>query len=308
MFRRILVATDGSARAKGAFEGACTLAHHSAAEIVLLTVLPVIASNDEFDRAHQMLGELGDEGRSEGVVGRALVAFGEPDEAINMVARDEKCDLIVAAAQPREGLAALIHPRLTPRLQARAAIPVLIWPEDIPADAIEGPLAHAGAPVLVPLDGSTYAEEALPLAASLAREFHRTLLLVRVVAPVVSPVTSADAAEVVGMELESDEHQAREYLAVTRRRIAATTGLAVEAMMRMGIPAHEFLHVAESHPGSLIVMTTYGRSGLERFFIGSVAGHVVRRAHVPVLIIPPRAVQEKAIPQIDQLAVDAVEH
>ncbi|HEV8191166.1 MAG TPA: universal stress protein, partial [Ktedonobacterales bacterium] len=233
---------------------------------------------------------------------------GEPEEAIKMAAHDEQCDLIVVAAQPRQGLETLVHPRLTPRLEAHAAIPVLIWPEGIPADATEGPLAHAGAPVLVPLDGSPYAEEALPLAASLAREFRRSLTLVHVVAPGVLAVTSADAAAVAEMEIESDERVAREYLKGIRHRMAATTGLPVESMIRMGDPADEFLHLAESHPGSLIVMSTHGRSGLARFFIGSVAGHIVRRAHVPVLIIPPRAVREKAIPQLEQLAVDAVEH
>lgn len=308
MFHRILVATDGSARAKGAFEGACVLAHHCAAEMVLLNVLPAVASNDEFEKAHQMLRELADEGRARGIRGRTLVAFGEPEAAITMVARDEQCDLIVAAAQPREGLEALVHPRLTPRLEAHAALPMLIWPEGIPDEEIEGPLCHAGAPVLVPLDGSAYAEEALPLATSLAREFRRTLILVHVVIPFVPAVASIDAAAAIPMSIENDERAAREYLKGIRQRVAATTALPVESMIRMGDPADELLHLAETHPGGLIVMTTHGRSGLSRFLMGSVAGHIVRRAHAPVLIIPPRAVREQAIPQLEQVAVDVVEH
>ncbi len=308
MFHRILVATDGSARANAAFEGACNLAHHAGAEIVLLRVLPVVATNREFEQAHEMLDELAEQGRSKGVRGRTLVAFGAPEETISIVAHDEQCDLIVAAAQPRKGLGAVTHPRLTPRLQVHAAIPVLIWPEHVPADATDGPLAHAGAPVLVPLDGSASAEEALPLAASLAREYRRTLLLVRVVEPMPITASGAEAVAVMRTEYDLDAREVRGYLAAVRQRVANMTGLTVETMMRTGDPADEFLHLAEGFPDSLIVMTTHGRSGLARFLTGSVAGSIVRRAHLPVLIIPPRAVRERAIPQMEQLAVDAVEH
>jgi nucleotide-binding universal stress UspA family protein len=308
MFQRILVATDGSARARAAFEWACNLAYHAGAEIVLLRVLPVVATDREFEQAHQMLDKLAEQGRSKGVKGHTLVAFGAPEEAIAMVARDEQSDLLVAAARPRGGLGAMTHPRLTWRLQAHAAVPVLIWPEHMPAEATDGPLARRGSSVLVPLDGSTYAEEALPLAASLAREYRRTLLLVRVVEPMPITASGAEAVAVMRTEYDLDAREVRGYLAAVRMRVANMTGLTVEAMMRTGDAADQFLHLAEGYPDSLIVMTTHGRSGLARFLTGSVAGDIVRRAHLPVLIIPPRAVREKTIPQLEQLAVDAVEH
>ena len=66
--------------------------------------------------------------------------------------------------------------------------------------------------------------------------------------------------------------------------------------------------MTETHPGSLIVMTTHGRRGLERFFVGSVTSDVVRRAHVPVLVIPPAAVHGAEILQPVDTHVDAVEH
>ncbi len=308
MFHRILVATDGSPRAANAFAGACALARQSGSEIVLLMVLHVVATNDEFEKAHQMLGKLADEGRAKGVNGRTLVAFGEPDEAISMVARDEQCDLIVVAAQPRRGLEVLVHPRLTPHLEAHAAMPVLIWPEGVAAEAIEAPLAHVGAPVLAPLDGSAYAEEALPLATELARKFGRTLMLIRVIEPVDSAITGTEAADIVGLEANNAERTAREYLTTIRQSIAAKTGLRVEAILRQGDAAERILHIAETHPSSLIVMTTHGRRGLDRFFVGSVTGDVVRRAHAPVLVIPPGVVHNVAMPYSDKLVVDAVEH
>ncbi|MGZ3663769.1 MAG: universal stress protein, partial [Ktedonobacterales bacterium] len=46
------------------------------------------------------------------------------------------------------------------------------------------------------------------------------------------------------------------------------------------------LDLAGSHPGSLIVMSTRGRSGFTRFLLGSVAFEVLHRTHVPLLIVP----------------------
>jgi nucleotide-binding universal stress UspA family protein len=62
--------------------------------------------------------------------------------------------------------------------------------------------------------------------------------------------------------------------------------------VRHGITAHEVVAMAQS--GDLIVMSTHGRGGLARWFLGSVAEDVVRRAPVPVLMI--RVAPERAEP------------
>ena len=70
--------------------------------------------------------------------------------------------------------------------------------------------------------------------AELARKFGRTLVLVQVVEPVVSAVTSAEAAELVGLEDDTAERKAREYLTSTPQTRAAKKGLRVEAIVRRG--------------------------------------------------------------------------
>lgn len=54
-----------------------------------------------------------------------------------------------------------------------------------------------------------------------------------------------------------------------------------------GFPKEEILNIAKDWEADLIVMGTHGRSGLSRFFSGSISEHTAKHASVPVLIIPP---------------------
>ncbi|OLC59192.1 MAG: hypothetical protein AUH89_06500 [Ktedonobacter sp. 13_1_40CM_4_52_4] len=65
-------------------------------------------------------------------------------------------------------------------------------------------------------------------------------------------------------------------------------GLVVQTHVATGHPAEEILHHSTQHQHTLIVMTTHGRGGLQRLFLGSVAMKVVQRAHVPVLLVRGR--------------------
>jgi nucleotide-binding universal stress UspA family protein len=142
--------------------------------------------------------------------------------------------------------------------------------------------------ILVPLDGSKLAERALPAAEELARLMRAPLHLVRVVDPTQSElsgygiyksVLDEDASSAL---LAAEGAAAHAYLErMTARDIEAGVGASSE--VRHGITAHEV--VAMAQPGDLIVMSTHGRGGLARWFLGSVAEDVVRRAPVPVLMI-----------------------
>jgi nucleotide-binding universal stress UspA family protein len=140
--------------------------------------------------------------------------------------------------------------------------------------------------IVVPLDGSELAEVALPHAEDLARTLQVPLHLVRVV-----DFTRLEqygpyglAIEYAGMQevLETENRTAREYLQQVEQRLSAG-GLRVTSEFRQGSAARELVAVAQSD--DLIVMATHGRSGVTRWFLGSVAEDVVRRAAAPVLIV-----------------------
>lgn len=120
--------------------------------------------------------------------------------------------------------------------------------------------------VLVPLDGSELAEKALPYAQMIAEHGAAPLHLVRVV-PSNSPVSTAE--------------EARTYL----RKVLQTLSDRVQISVRAGAPADQIIDAAQEMIDPIIVMTTHGRSGIGRWFYGSVADKVVRGAEVPVLLI-----------------------
>jgi nucleotide-binding universal stress UspA family protein len=69
---------------------------------------------------------------------------------------------------------------------------------------------------------------------------------------------------------------------------ARDSGLAADSRSVIGNAVGAIIDSAEENEGSLIVMSTHGRSGFKRFFLGSVADKVVRSAGTPVLVLPPR--------------------
>jgi nucleotide-binding universal stress UspA family protein len=148
--------------------------------------------------------------------------------------------------------------------------------------------------IVVPLDGSQRAEEAIAHAESLARATGAPLHLVRVVDT--PPLTKVDLVE-LGVEhaarlaalkqIEGEEATATEYLATIQKRLAAR-GLATTVAVITGQAVSELLGTVQ--PGDLLVMTTHGRTGLARWFFGSVAEAVIRRSPVPVLVVRSVAV------------------
>lgn len=139
--------------------------------------------------------------------------------------------------------------------------------------------------IVVPLDGSATAEEALAPAIEFARLTGATLHLVRVVDTtwlsrygiVGLPVAAESASEI----LEADREDARSYLATMRTRIAAT-GIPATVEQREGRAADEIR--AAVRPGDLLAIATHGRSGIARAALGSVAEDVARHMETPVLL------------------------
>lgn len=129
--------------------------------------------------------------------------------------------------------------------------------------------------VLVPLDGSELAEQALPYAEAIARISNAPLHLMRVVPP--------DAPA-------SAESEARDYL----RDKAKAYGDRVQISVRMGQPADQIVDSADEMTEPVIVMTTHGRSGIGRWLYGSVADRVVRGSGAPVLLIRSGAKDRRA--------------
>jgi nucleotide-binding universal stress UspA family protein len=133
--------------------------------------------------------------------------------------------------------------------------------------------------VLVPLDGSTLAEGALPRAAELAVEAGAGMLLVR--ATQAHPFPGADPIDAQVKVVR----EAEAYLAAIAARVRALGVTEVRCSTCYGPPAAAIVDAADFNHADLIVMTTHGRSGLGRLVMGSVAESVLRGTSVPILLL-----------------------
>jgi nucleotide-binding universal stress UspA family protein len=138
--------------------------------------------------------------------------------------------------------------------------------------------------VLVPLDGSTLAEEALPIAEVVAREAGADLHLVTVQPPML-PAAAEFGLSHGEVPLYGNRDDVEAYLTVIAGRVArAHGGHAVTAVLG-GDPAERLADYIKTNAISLVVMTTHGRGGFSRFWLGSVADRLIRRTGAPVLLL-----------------------
>jgi nucleotide-binding universal stress UspA family protein len=139
--------------------------------------------------------------------------------------------------------------------------------------------------VLVPLDGSARAEQALPVAARLAQTVGGTVVLLRVVTipnEFVAYVTLEPIATqtVINAALE----EARTYLK-SLTDSGSLHGVHIETEVLLGQAAATILSVVDSHHIDLIVLCSHGYTGMTRWILGSVAEKVSQLAPVPVLVL-----------------------
>ncbi|MBL8093842.1 MAG: universal stress protein [Anaerolineales bacterium] len=145
--------------------------------------------------------------------------------------------------------------------------------------------------ILVPLDGSEFAERALPIARSLAERFSASLVLIRAVMPErLGGITTLTAKhfETYEQEIRTDQALADRYLEHVAQRLTSK-GVQVRTRAVVGSAAGVICSIAQSDPVDLIVMSTHGRTGAQRLIYGSVVDAVLRAAHVPVMLVPARS-------------------
>ena len=133
--------------------------------------------------------------------------------------------------------------------------------------------------IMVPLDGSTFAEAALPLALTLSRHTGAALHVVTVLEP-----TTSFAYE--GWEAAALEWS-REYLAGLEERIADSAGGPVLTSVLCGHTLEQLLRAANERQVDVVVMATHGRGALSRLWLGSVADAFARHADRPVILVRP---------------------
>jgi nucleotide-binding universal stress UspA family protein len=285
--QKILVPTDFSEHAGHAVAQAAALAKPFGATLHLLHVvqLPMLPANPEAPpipitfwqemrtNARARLVPIQKQIESKGVRCEIEVIEDIPGFAIAAAAERCHADLIVMGSRGLTGLKHMLLGSVAERTVRAAPCPVLT------VKAGELRLRT----ILVPMDFSPAAQQALELAKSLAKTAGPAhLVLVH--------------AYYVPVELEQylvshgDPFFERLSKGVTKDLEAimiglSDAGISAEYVARPGVPETVIFEVAKEKKADLVAMGTHGRRGLKHLFLGSVAEHVVRSAEIPVLTV-----------------------
>jgi nucleotide-binding universal stress UspA family protein len=276
---RILVPLDDSPEARVALPYAAALATPGT-EIVLLTVVPTAT---DADAARAGLETAAQHLRVAGQTVRTEVATGDPARRIVDMAADLGAELIVMASHGRGALGRLIYGSVADQVGRESPVPVMV----VRARLLEpGPIGITR--LVVPLDGSSRAEAALPVATSISRRLGTPISLVRVVDPADLMPPAIGVGEAIPFEIYDEaekelEQKARHYLDTVAQKLREQ-GLPVATSMLMGSPASSIEEM--THLGDVVVLSSHERTGVMRWLLGSVAEKLSREDESPVILVP----------------------
>ncbi len=298
MVQQMLVGLDGSPLAETILPYVTVLAKGVGAEVTLLHVVHVPEEVQEGERyqivqpllqqvdtqAQDYLGRVAQQLADAGLAVKSQVITGDTAAAIVGYAQQKGMDLVALATHGRSGLQRWFHGSVAEKVLHTTQMPLLL----IRPTEEQTPSAPELTQIVIPLDGSPAAEAALPLAEELAASCKVPLILLQVVETVV--LSFADPA---GMGLSSYPQVLeglQEAADIYVQRLAATVsskGFSVHTETPMGTPAEKIVEYVHDHRGSLVVMTSHGRTGLAGLVLGSVARRVVQHGNTPTLVVRP---------------------
>jgi nucleotide-binding universal stress UspA family protein len=216
--------------------------------------------------------------RAVGLEVELAVRTGAPADAIIDAAGQAASSLIVMASHGWSGLNRWAIGSVADKVVQTTTTPVLIVQSGGPHQPAR--LRR----IMLPLDGSDLAEQALPLAIELAASAQAELILFHAVAPTVEAYPYPRIPSDVQLALRDHARQQLTARAeqLRQQQIAATP------VVVLGQPAAAIVDEAELHQVDLIAMATHGYGGLRRWALGSVADKVLHATAIPLLLVHAR--------------------
>ncbi|NHX38466.1 MULTISPECIES: universal stress protein [Haloarcula] len=279
MFDRILVPTDGSPGSERAFEVAAALASTHDATVHVLSVIDEHGPTDDWDYDGDSPAEAFIESQTnhvdtDGLSVTAAVREGVVHDGVLDYSDENSIDLIVMGTHGRTGVRRFLLGSITEKVVRLADVPVL----SVKADAEPGTVSFDD--ILLPTDGSSGAAAAIEPTGALASETDATVHLLSVVDT--RSLGIDVGSTVIVDELESVATDAIENAADRLSGMGVET---VETAISHGIPYRAILDAIEDSGADLVVIGTHGRTGVDRYLLGSVAEKLVRTSPVPVMTV-----------------------
>jgi len=286
MYERILVPLDGSELAEGALPYVEGLAGRLHSEVILFTVrvpgdwleLPLRAYLEK--RA----GDL----QSLGIKASPLVVQGNAANEILDFAEKNDINLIIISTHGHTGPSIWPLGSITNKVLQKSRIPILlIRSRELEAVFREKELRK----ILVPLDGSQFAEGIVPYVEGLTKGMDNEVILIRIIERVQIPDVVRYTAGFDEKRYEKEltaraEREAKRYLS-KKESALRNKGVKVSSTSLLGMPAQTILQYAEDNSVSLIALSTHGFSGITKWAYGSVASKIIESSSKPVLLVRP---------------------
>jgi nucleotide-binding universal stress UspA family protein len=310
MYETIMVPTDGSGFDREAIRVALRIAERTDAKVRLVRVLAtgsffgVAAASEgtaiaaevvrsERDRALSELYSLAAECRATSKADITVDLHAGPvADVLQGYARRNDIDLIVISTHGRSGISRLSLGSVTDSLIRHTTIPVLVVKP--PASYLNPQVSRAFKRIVVPLDGSTLAEQILPRVVALAKVEEAEITLLNILVP-----QSYSQKEIVDPALpwwDKDISVAQAYLfriagKLRRNGVTVTTDIVIGENIASAIG-----DFASREKADLIAIATHGRGGLARMLRGSVADAIMHSGRMSMLVFRPEMVGEKKAP------------
>jgi len=283
MIDRILAPLDGSELAETALPYVEYLAARTGAGVRLLTV---VGSEAERAQASAYLLAKRDELRGRTV--EASVAVVQDGEAETILAEADAwgANLIAMSTHGQSGVLRWVFGSVADKVLHGSPRPLLLV-RSRPAGARPSEVRIER--ILVPLDGSELSLSVLPYVEDVAKALGASLVLFNAVIPLdIYPAAEMTPAR-VGSIIDDLVAQAQSFLSAVEKECEGR-GVKARSVATIGFPVDEIARVAMEVGAGLIALATHGRSGVNRWIMGSVADGVVRRSALPCLMVRPEGV------------------
>ena len=297
MFSRMLIPLDGSKTAEDVLRYGRRLAAGAGVAVELLGVVEMadiaedVASNqaayagslirEAVRNSTEYLEKLAQTFHNGKV--RCNVQQGRPEDIIIAAASADRATLIAMATHGRSGVTRWLLGSVTEKVLRGTVNPLLVV-RALGNSKTDGEAALRS--VIVPLDGSDVAETILSPVAALAKALDLQVLLIRVYGLALPTYGGDDYYVPDYLELKDQIKDEAEGYLNSRASLLRAQGVAVVSTVVIeGSAADAIIELARKTPDNLVAMSPYGRSGLQRWVLGSVTEKVVRHCQDPVLIV-----------------------
>jgi nucleotide-binding universal stress UspA family protein len=208
---------------------------------------------------------------------------GSPEEGILEAAATDGSTLVAMATHGRSGVKRWLMGSVAEKVLQGASSPFFL----VRAAAARTTPQKIINSIIVPLDGSPLAEKILPAVSSWARALDLEVTLIRA-------YEFPDAAYLTNAGLLRPDYEtfrgsiraeAADYLKAKENSLVAEGVRTVSTLTLEGAAADEIITYGQTASRAMIAMSTHGRSGVQRWILGSVTEKVVRHGDDPVLVV-----------------------